>query len=322
MLLDRDRDAQRVVKVSQPQGLRLALVAAVVSGIAVYLNGQAVRRFPSPTVYTTGKNLIAGVILVCVAVAIRQQRSDTDAPRRTSLRGPERLGLIAVAIIGGSVPFVLFFEGLAQATSNDAAFIHKTLVVWVALLAVVVLGESLSITHVAAVALLVVGQIALADGVGSLRAGGGETMILLATLCWAVELILVKRLVASVPSATVAASRIGGGAVLLLAWAAVTGRLGALATLSVSQWAWLALTGCVLSVFVSVWFAAVARAQVIDVAAVLVVGAVITGLINLGVGGTIAATQVVGWVLISVAAIVFIAGDVVSGRRPALGTGS
>ena len=103
---------------------------------------------------------------------------------------------------------------------------------------------------------------------------------------------------------------------------AVTGRLDALATLSVSQWAWLALTGCLLSVFVSVWFAAVARAQVIDVAAVLVVGAVITGLINLGAGGTIVATQLVGWVLISVAAIVFIAGDVVSGRRTALGSGS
>ncbi len=322
MTLHRDRDVQTLPGVSRSDGLRLALVAAVVSGIAVYLNGQAVRRFPSPTVYTTGKNLVAGVVLVAVAMGIRNRRSGADAYRGDPLRGAQRLGLVAVAVIGGSVPFVLFFEGLAQATSNDAAFIHKTLVVWVALLAVVVLGESLSIVHVGAVALLVVGQIALADGIGSLRAGGGETMILLATLFWAVELILVKRLVASVPSSTVAASRIGGGAVLLVAWVAVTGRLDALATLSVSQWAWLALTGCLLSVFVSVWFAAVARAQVIDVAAVLVVGAVITGLINLGAGGTIVATQLVGWVLISVAAIVFIAGDVVSGRRTALGSGS
>jgi drug/metabolite transporter (DMT)-like permease len=183
-----------------------------------------------------------------------------------------------------------------------------------------VLGESLSIVHVAAVALLVVGQIALADGVGSLRAGGGETMILLATLFWAVELILVKRLVASVPSSVVAASRIGGGAVLLVAWVVATGRLDGLATLSMSQWAWLALTGTVLSVFVSVWFAAVARAQVVDVAAVLVLGAVITGLVGVGAGGTIGATQVVGWVLISIAGIVFITSGAVSDRRPALGS--
>ena len=210
MTLHRDRDVQTLPGVSRSDGLRLALVAAVVSGIAVYLNGQAVRRFPSPTVYTTGKNLVAGVVLVAVAMGIRNRRSGADAYRGDPLRGAQRLGLVAVAVIGGSVPFVLFFEGLAQATSNDAAFIHKTLVVWVALLAVVVLGESLSIVHVGAVALLVVGQIALADGIGSLRAGGGETMILLATLFWAVELILVKRLVASVPSSTVAASRIAG----------------------------------------------------------------------------------------------------------------
>jgi drug/metabolite transporter (DMT)-like permease len=319
MTLQGDREAQAIPDVSHPAGLRLAVVAAVVSGIAVYLNGQAVRRFPSPTVYTTGKNLVAGVVLICVALAIRQRRSDADRHHSDPIRGAERLGLVAVAVVGGAVPFVLFFEGLARATSSDAAFIHKTLVVWVALLAVVLLGESLSFVHLAAVALLVVGQIALADGIGSLRVGGGEMMILLATLFWAVELILVKRLVASVPSSVVAASRIGGGAMLLVAWVAVTGRLDALASLSASQWAWLALTGCVLSVFVSVWFGAVARAQAIDVAAILVPGAIITGLINLGVGGTVAATQVVGWVLILIAGIVFLAGDSVGSERPALG---
>ena len=310
----------RLPEATRPDGLRLALLAAAVSGIAVYLNGQAVRRFPSPTVYTTGKNVVAGFVLVCVALAIRRQRSDDDAFRPGSLRVSERVGLVVVAVIGGSVPFVLFFEGLARATSNDAAFIHKTLVVWVALLAVVMLGESLSIAHVGAVALLIVGQIALADGVGSLRAGGGEMMILFATLCWAVELILVKRLVASVPSSVVAASRIGGGAMLLVVWLVATGRLDGLATLSLSQWVWLALTGTVLSVFVSVWFAAVARAQVVDVAAVLVLGAVITGLINLGAGATIGATQVVGWVLISIAGFVFIASGSGSDHRRAIGS--
>jgi drug/metabolite transporter (DMT)-like permease len=322
MKLHRDRGPRTIPEASHPDGLRLALVAAVVSGIAVYLNGQAVRRFPSPTVYTTGKNLVAGVVLVGIAMAVRQRRSTAEGQRPNPLRGAERLGLVAVAVIGGAVPFVLFFEGLARATSSDAAFIHKTLVVWVALLAVVLLGESLSFVHVAAVALLLLGQIALADGVGSLRAGSGETMILLATLLWAVELILVKRLVASVPSSVVAASRIGGGAVVLVGWVTVTGRLDALATLSASQWAWLTLTGGVLSVFVSVWFAAVARAQAIDVAAILVPGAVVTGLINLGVGGTVASTQVVGWVLISIAGMVFLAGGAVRSRRPALGGGS
>jgi drug/metabolite transporter (DMT)-like permease len=276
----------------------LALGAAVVSGIAVHLNGEAVGRFSSPTVYTTGKNLVAGVFLVMLAFGYREGRP-SEVPARTRR---ERLGLVAVAVIGGSVPFVLFFEGLARATSSDAAFIHKTLVVWVAVLAVTLLHERITPLHVGAVALLILGQVAVSDGVGSLRPGAGEAMILAATICWAIELIIVKRLVESVPATTVAASRIAGGVVVLIGWLAITGRVDELVSLSAEQWAWLALTGSILAVFVTVWFAAVARAPVIDVAAVLVPGAVITGIIGLVDGGTVAPVQLVGWVLMVVAA--------------------
>jgi drug/metabolite transporter (DMT)-like permease len=302
-------------------GLLLALGAAVVSGVAVYVNGEAVGRFSSPTVYTSGKNLVAGVLLVSLSIASGRRRNPSSVSAEVrSWSARERVGLIAVAVIGGAVPFVLFFEGLARATSSDAAFLHKTLVVWVAVLAVSLLGERLTPLHVGAVALLIVGQIAVADGVGSLRPGVGEAMILAATICWAVELILVKQLVETLPSTTVGASRIGCGAVLLVIWLALTGRLVDLVSLSMVQWAWLALTGSILSVFVTVWFAAVARAPVTDVAAVLVPGAVITGLIRLAVGGNVAPIQVVGWVLMIAAIGALVARPLAAGGgRRAIG---
>ncbi len=287
-------------------GLRLALVAAGVSGVAVYVNGEAVGRFSSATVYTTGKNLVAGLLLVTLAIAL-PRAGGSPAPaagRMWSTR--ERLGLAAVALIGGAVPFVLFFEGLARATSSDAAFLHKTLVVWVAVFAVALLGERLTALHVGAIALLIAGQVALAGGISSLHVGAGEAMILAATICWAAELILVKRLVERLPSTTVGAARIGGGAVLLVVWLALSGRLDELVSLSMSQWAWLLVTGGILSMFVTVWFAAVARAPVIDVAALLVPAAVITGLIRLAAEGNTAPIQVVGWslMLLGVAAVI------------------
>jgi hypothetical protein len=108
--------------------------------------------------------------------------------------------------------------------------------------------------------------------------------------------------------------------VLLVVWLALTGRVADLVSLSMAQWAWLALTGSILSVFVTVWFAAVARAPVIDVAAVLVPGAVITGLIRLAVGGSAAPIQVVGWVLMIVAVGALIARPLTAGSgRPAIG---
>ena len=57
------------------------------------------------------------------------------------------LALLGIAAIGGSVPFVLFFEGLSRADATQAAFIHKTLVIWVALIAVPLLGERVGAAH-------------------------------------------------------------------------------------------------------------------------------------------------------------------------------
>ena len=60
-------------------------------------------------------------------------------------------------MIGGSVPFVLFFEGLARAEATQAAFIQKTLVIWVALLAVPLLRERFRTPHALAIVLLIAG---------------------------------------------------------------------------------------------------------------------------------------------------------------------
>ena len=56
------------------------------------------------------------------------------------------------------MPFILFFTGLAQASAPSAAFIHKTLFVWVALLAVPFLGERLGWLQLAALGVLLAGQ--------------------------------------------------------------------------------------------------------------------------------------------------------------------
>ena len=295
-----ERQATSTDSSPRRHGVALALAAAGVSGIAVFVNGEAVGRFPSPTTYTTAKNLVAGSLLLVIAMSVAARRPHHTDERPT----PDRrvAWLAVVAVIGGAIPFVLFFEGLARASSTDAAFLHKTLVIWAAILATVVLRERLTGWHVAAIALLVGGHAALTGGLGSLRLGVGEVMILVATLCWAVELVLVKRLLRTVPTPVVAAVRLGGGSVVLVAWLGATARLGELAGLSAAQWAWVALTGSILAAFVSLWFAALARAPVIDVAAILVVGAVVTGVLGIVIGHDPLGDRLTGWVLIAVGA--------------------
>jgi drug/metabolite transporter (DMT)-like permease len=206
--------------------------------------------------------------------------------RPVPLRRAHVLGLGVVALIGGSIAFVLFFEGLARASSSQAAFLHKTLVVWVAALAVPLLAERFTAWHAAAIGLLVVGQAVLAGGLKGFAFGTGEWLILAATLLWSVEVVLAKRLLRDLPASTVAVARMAGGAVLLVAWVAVTGRWSGLVGLGADGWTWAALTGLVLAGYVALWFSALALAPAVDVTAVLVVAAVVTAGLNIAIKGT------------------------------------
>jgi drug/metabolite transporter (DMT)-like permease len=255
-------------------GVGLAFVTSLISGVAVYTNGHAVRHFDGSAGFTTAKNIVAAAALgVLLAVVTGRRSRGGWTPPRT--RGT-RLGLVAVGVVGGSVPFLLFFEGLSRAASTDAAFIHKTLVVWVAVLAVLMLRERLGWPHLAAMAALVAGQALLTDDLAGLGLGSGEALVLAATLMWSVEVVIAKRLLGSLSALTVGVSRMALGAVVLVGWLAVTGQLGDLLAYSASQWAWVLLTGLLLTGYVATWYAALARAQAVDVTAVLVFGAVVT----------------------------------------------
>lgn len=261
-------------------GYPLALAAAVISGFAVYTNSYGVRAFGNATVYTTAKNLVAAVVIVA-ALAVASRRLPREGVTRP--RGPAQwAGLAAVAIVGGSVPFILFFEGLARVTSADAAFIQKTLVIWVALLAVPLLRERIGPWHLAAIAALVWGQAILGGGIGGIRPGSGEAMIFAATLLWAVETVIARKLLPGLSALTVASARMGGGAVILIGYALATTSWGTIAALGWHQWSWAIGTGLILAAYVTTWYAALARAGAIDVTALLVPGAIITALLQAG----------------------------------------
>ncbi len=262
-------------------GLGLAFAAAMVSGVSIFANSYAVKHFTSPTVFTTAKNALAGVLLL--ALLARPARTREPAPE---VGRPARWGaLLVLAVVGGSVPFVLFFEGLARAQATQAAFIQKTLVVWVALLAVPLLRERLRAPHVCAIALLVAGQAWLVGHAGTVVFGTGETMILAATLLWAVEVVYVKRIVQWFPPRMLAAARMALGAVLLVCWVAASGDLGELGRFDAVQWKWIAISGLLLTAYVGTWYEALGRAPAVDVTAVLVSGAVVTAILSAAADG-------------------------------------
>jgi drug/metabolite transporter (DMT)-like permease len=299
-------------------GITLALGAAAVSGVAVFVNSYGVRAVPDATVYTTAKNLVAAVVLAVVAALVARRRTDRERRDRPRLQPRQIVGLAAVAAIGGSIGFVLFFEGLARASSTQAAFLHKTLIVWVAVLAVIILRERLGLLHVAAIAVLVAGQAVLSGGVSSLRFGVGEWLVLAATVVWSAETVLVSWLLREVPVRYVALARMAGGTALLMAWLVVTGRWSTLVGLSAEGWLWAVVTGLILAGYVALWISALAKAPAIDVTAVLVPAAVVTGVLNVVVNqAPVTPSNTTGMLVVLVGAALAIGAAT---SRPALGS--
>ncbi len=275
-------------------GVILAFGVAIISGVSVFANGFAVKQLPDAAVYTTLKNGLAALILIAFALAV--------VPR-AQVRALDRRAwswILVIGVIGGSVPFVLFFSGLAIASAPTAAFIHKTLFVWVVLLAVPFLGERLGWFPIAALGILLAGQFLAAPPTG-VTWGSGETMILAATLMWAVEVVIARRLLlGSVSSPVLGAARLGVGLVVLIAYLGVTGRFGVVASLTATQWAWGLGTGALLAAYVATWLAALQRAPATVVASVLVLGAPITAALGAVTNGTVPTAPVIaGQVIIT-----------------------
>jgi drug/metabolite transporter (DMT)-like permease len=288
------------------RGVILALGTAAISGLSVYINAFGVRLVPDAAVYTTAKNGVAAIILVALALALGAGREVRH------LDGRRRTGLLAIAVVGGSVPFLLFFSGLAIATAPTAAFIHKTLFIWVALLAMPLLGERAGIIQVGALGVLLAGQVLVAPPVG-IGWGPGETMIAAATLLWAAEVILAKRLLVGVSPPLLGAARMGLGLVVLIGYLAVTGRLGGLGSLGGEALLWVLVTGAMLAGYVTTWFHALRLAPATTVTSILVVGAVGTGLLSSLASGTAPDPRVVLGYLLIVGAVAFVA---ITASRP------
>jgi len=273
------QDARARVPLTVQAGIGLAIATAVISGFSVWINATGQKQFTDQVLYTTLKNLVAALIVIGGALAM----GGAEEARRL---GRGQWGrLLLVGLVGGSIPFALFFTGLAMEGAAGAAVIQKTLFVWVALLAVPFLGERLGLLQVVAIAVLVAGTVLAAPVVDLAASSDGSLLIAAATLLWAVEVILVKRLLGGISPAVVGAARLGFGVLFLGGFLLVTGRLGGVTGVTGEGWTWVLLTGVILAAYVGTWLAALRRAPASAVTAILVIAAPITALLTAASSG-------------------------------------
>jgi drug/metabolite transporter (DMT)-like permease len=251
-------------------GYLFAVLNAIVSGFAIYLNGQGVKLFSDAALYTTLKNTVTGVALLLPVLVLARCRTEL---RHLNLR--QWSLLLGLALIGGSVPYVLFFRGLQLTTPVTSSLLNHAQFLLVAVLALLFLRERVGVMVWAALAVLFVG-VSLGANLNALRWNEGTLLIALSTLLFAAGFVLAKHLLRDLSTETVMAAKMTLGSVFLLAYIAMTGRLNELGSLTGQQWGFVLLTGLILTAFTVTAFVALRHITATAATAIPVASPLIT----------------------------------------------
>jgi drug/metabolite transporter (DMT)-like permease len=258
-------------------GILLVLTTALVSGVSTFVNSFAVAGTGSDA-FVTVRNLAVAGLLLPLVVGPALLRGEW---RRLSRGDWGRL--LAIGILGGAIPFPLFFHGLALAAAaggaTTASFLYRTLFLCAGLFGVVLLRERFRWPVTVGAALLLGGSYLLLSWTSPVWTDG-SLFVLAATLLWAGEYTLSKATLArGVPSGTVALGRMGFGALALSGYLAATAQWGGVAAFSPGEWGWVAASALLLTAFVATWYAGLARVDLGVASAALVLGYPVTWLL-------------------------------------------
>ncbi len=298
------------MKPSYRQGVLWAWGTALISGVSIYVNKFGVAQVSDPLVFTTVKNSLVAVGFLAALGLLASGRE----LRAFTVR--QWTGWLALGLIGGGIPFLLFFQGLTMASAASASLIQKTMFIWVALLAVPLLGERLGWWQFVGLGIIAAGQFFLQPLTRWGGWGTGETLILIATLLWACETIIAKKVLAGVSAHTGALGRMGVGALVMWGFLSLTSRSGTALTLNGTQWMWVLVTSVFLLGYVWTWYRALKTAPAALVTSVLTIGAIITLLLSAVIDHqTVSAPQIGAMVLLIVGAAVFVFPSVCRPRR-------
>ena len=276
------------------KGFLLVLGTAFISGIVVFISKMGVTVI-NPYIFTGLKNIIVALVVVGWLLMLKDWRI------LKRLKKIQWLLLLGVGLIGGSIPFLLYFKGLSLTTPIQAAFIHKTLFIYAAVLAVIFLKEKISRGFLIGGLLLLLGNILLLRIIPH-QFGWGDLLIFLATLFWASENVLSKYLLKELPSRIVIWARMFFGSVFIIIFWLMTGQAHLATSLNIQQIGWVLITSVLLFGYLATWYTGLKYLKVSVAATVLLLASPITALLSLLIlGQGLMVSQIIGMILIGLA---------------------
>lgn len=255
------------------KGLLFALATATISGIAIFYSKISLAKI-DPLVLTTSRNFYVGVIFLLFFLFSKRLYEIKKLSRKNLII------LFIIGILGGALPFYLFFTGLSQIPAITGNLIHKTLFIWVGVLAVIFLKEKLKPIHILSYVLIFFANFYFAFAGAKFSLGVGELMIFTATLLWAGENIIAKKVLKNVSSELVALFRMGIGGLLLMATTLLTGKGSSFLALDLNMLIIILTGGSILFFYNYFWYKALKYAPASIATLILTLSVVIGNILN------------------------------------------
>jgi len=282
-------------------GYTCAVLAAIISGVSIYVNSFGVKLFHDATLYTMLKNSVVGLLLLLPLIFMARRRMEYARLNRR-----QSAWLVALALTGGSIPYVLFFHGLQLTNAITGSVLNHLQFAFVALIAFVFLRERISAWMWAGLAVLLAGTL-LGTNLGRVHWDTGAYLVMASTLLFAIDFVIAKHLLQGLSTLAVMAAKMTLGSALLVVYSGLTGHLAGVARLTAHQVELVLLTGLILLAFTCLTFLAIRHAMVSAVMAIGMASPIVTTALQLAVNQhlTVAPADLAGIVVtvLAVAAI-------------------
>lgn len=283
---------------NETRGTLLILLTAFISGIAIVINKFFVVTI-DPLIFTAFRALFIGIIFFLISFYFSKstRKKFNQASWKT---------LLAIGIIGGGMAFWLFFTGLKLTTAGRAAFLHKTLPIYAAILAFVFLKEKITKKQLIAMAVMLFGLLLIELTKISSSIRMGDLLVLSATVLWAIENTFAKKVMINKESNWVVTfSRMFFGALILFAIIFIIGKSNLLFSLNSQQALYIFISGIFLFFYVLTWYWGLKYINLSKASTILLIAPVISLILGIiWLGEQVFALQLVGSALILIGAYV------------------
>lgn len=273
------------------KGIAFSLLAAFISGFSIFYNKLVIISGIDPQIFNIIKNggvaLVLGIFLIATGSLSKLKSASFSNWKK----------IILIGIIGGGIPFILYFDGLRNIPAINANIIQKSMFIWVAFLAVPLLKERLNRLQITGFFLIALSNLAI-GGFAGFAGSTGELLVFIATLFWSLENILVRYSLKNTDATVLALGRMFFGAFVILGYVFYQNHLPLLFSIKSTQL--LPITGSIilLTGYVISWYRALKFAPATAVTSVLILATPITNILTaVFITHTLPLTQVANLVL-------------------------